>query len=103
LEVGEAYNNGQTIQELMDQYKVQRATILDHLARFALEGTPLRRGEDLQSLVDLPLERQLAALKAFEELGAQALKPVFEKLNSEISYEDLKILRLHFLSRQNNP
>ncbi|HZW03096.1 MAG TPA: DNA helicase RecQ [Anaerolineaceae bacterium] len=98
LIVGEAYNTGQSIPELMQQYGVQRSTILDHLTTFAQEGNPLRQSGELLSLIDLPDERQQAALQAFEQLGSQYLKPVFDHLGGTVTYDDLKILRLHFLS-----
>ena len=96
--VGEAYNAGQTISALMQEYGVQRGTILDHLAVFAQEGNSLRPGDDFLSLLDLPTEQQEAALQAFEQLGCKFLKPVFEHLGGVVTYDDLKDLRLHFLS-----
>jgi ATP-dependent DNA helicase RecQ len=98
--VGEAYNAGQSITELIQQYGVQRGTILDHLATFAQEGNSLRQGDDFLSLLDLPREQVEAALQAFEQLGSQYLKPVFEQMEGTVTYDDLKILRLHFLSRK---
>lgn len=96
--VGEAYNAGQSISALMQQYGVQRGTILDHLATFAQEGNPVRQSDEFLSLLDLPGEQQAAALQAFEQLGSKYLKPVFEQLGGIVTYDDLKILRLHFLS-----
>ena len=49
-EVGEAYNNGESIQELMRLYGVTLGTVLEHLARYAMDGTLLRAGEDLPAL-----------------------------------------------------
>ena len=98
--VGEAYNAGQSISALMQEYGVQRGTILDHLAAYAQDGNNLRQGDDFLSLLDLPGEQQEAALQAFEQLGSKYLKPVFEQLGGAVTYDDLKILRLHFLSRQ---
>ncbi len=104
--VGEAYNAGQTIEALRDHFQVQLGTILDHLTRYALEGNPLRDGEggspraSFLVLLSLPAEQQAAALKAFEELGVERLKPVFDRLNGAVSYEELKILRLHHLSKR---
>ncbi len=98
--VGEAYNQGETIEALMKRFQVQRLTILDHLAKYALEGHPLRSGDDLLSLLDLTDREQAAALQAFEALGTEYLKPVFDQLDGAVSYDDLKILRLHYLSRR---
>ncbi len=96
--VGEAYNAGQSISALMQQYGVQSGTILNHLTTFAQEGNPVRQGDDFLSLLDLTGEQQEAALQAFEQLGSKYLKPVFEQLGGKVTYDDLKILRLHFLS-----
>ncbi|HEX7974797.1 MAG TPA: DNA helicase RecQ [Anaerolineales bacterium] len=99
VEVAEAYNDGQPVQALMEAYRVQQGTILDHLARYVQEGNTLRPDEGLLALTSLPAEQQSAALAAFDELGAMYLKPVFDQLNGAISYEDLKIMRLYYLGR----
>ncbi|MBN1370901.1 MAG: DNA helicase RecQ [Anaerolineaceae bacterium] len=96
--VAEAYNAGQSISDLMQEYGVKRGTIIDHLAAFTQDGNALRQSEDFLSMLDLPGEQQEAALQAFEQLGSKFLKPVFEQLGGAATYDDLKILRLHFLS-----
>ena len=46
---------------------------------------------------------QQAAITAFEELGTYYLKPVFDKLNGTLNYDELKILRmLYLISKQDN-
>ncbi len=98
--VAEAYNVGQSIAELMDFFHVQQGTILDHLMKYSQEGYVLRNGNDLLSLSHLPANQQKAVLQALEELGTERLKPVFERLNGTVSYDELKIMRLHYLSQQ---
>ena len=98
--VAEAYNAGQSISDLMQEYGVKRGTIIDHLATFTQDGNALRQGDDFLSMLDLPGEQQEAALQAFEQLGSKFLKPVFERLEGAVTYDDLKILRLHFVSSQ---
>ena len=100
LEVAQAYNDGQTIEQLMEAYGVSRGTILDHLANYALEGNSLRPGEDLLALSALRPELQNAALRAFRELGGKILKPVYERLGGTVTYDELKIMRLIYLSEQ---
>jgi hypothetical protein len=95
--IGEAYNAGQSVTALIHLHGVQRGTILDHLARYALDGNPLRRGDDLPAMLELPAGQREAALQAFEELGAAFLKPVFDRLEGAVAYDDLKVLRLYFL------
>jgi ATP-dependent DNA helicase RecQ len=99
--VAEAYNSGETIQNLMERYHVTVGTILDHLARYLAAGNKLRTGEDLQSLTSATLEQQQAVFTAFDEFSPTFLKPVYDKLNGILNYNDLKILRmLYLVSRQ---
>jgi len=102
VEVAEAYNAGGTIDTLAAQYGVQRGTILDHLAKFSSEGGALRRGDDFLAESRLAAPLQQAALQAFEALGAKRLKPVFDALEGSVDYEELKLLRLHYLSNRNS-
>jgi hypothetical protein len=45
-------------------------------------------------------EQRVAAFAAFDELGPALLKPVFDKLNGTVNYDDLKTLRLLYLIDQ---
>ena len=99
--VAEAYNAGETVQRLMERYHVTTGTILDHLMRHLATGSKLRYGDDLQALVSATPEQQQAAFEAFEELSSTFLKPIYDKLNGTLNYDDLKILRmLYLISRQ---
>lgn len=100
VEVAEAYNTGETIQHLVEQYQVQPGTILDHLAKYAQEGHQLRDVEGLLAFLKITPEVQETAMALFEQSGTERLKPVFEQLNGSASYDDLKMLRIFFLNRQ---
>jgi ATP-dependent DNA helicase RecQ len=95
--VAEAFNLGETVVTLMERYHVSMGTVLEHLTRYALAGHPLRNGDDMQLLSSLPPELKQAAFSAFQELGLAYLKPVYDKLNGTVKYDDLKILRLLYL------
>ncbi len=95
--VGEAYNDGETIQNLTKQYHVTAGTILDHLTRYVSAGNNLRNGSDLQSLTSATPEQKQAAFAAFDELSPTFLKPVFDKLDGILNYDDLKVLRMLYL------
>ena len=69
-----------------------------HLTKYALAGNRLRHREDMLLPVIASPEDQQAALAAFEELGVEYLKPVFEKLEGRVNYDELKVLRLRCLS-----
>jgi len=98
--VGDAYNAGESIRNLMNRYNVSADTIVNHLTRFMAAGNPLRRTEDLTALSNLPPEQRRAVFDAFDTLGSDMLKPVYDNLNGSVNYDELKILRLCYLCRQ---
>ncbi len=95
--VAEEYNAGETILELMSQYQVSLATVLEHLTRYALAGNALRQGADLEPLSSSTAEQKQTAFGAFDELGATYLKPIYDKLGGTLAYDELKILRTLYL------
>jgi ATP-dependent DNA helicase RecQ len=102
--VAEAYNAGETIQSLMGRYRVTASTVLEHLTRSLAAGNKLRSGADLEALTSIRPELKKAAFAAFEELGPAFLKPVYDRLNGTVTYENLKVLRLlHMISQQDTP
>ena len=98
--VGEAYNAGESIENLMRRYDVTADTILNHLARFIMAGNPLRSAEDLIALSNLSPDQQLAVFKTFDTMGSDMLKPIYDKFNNTISYDELRILRLCYLCEE---
>jgi ATP-dependent DNA helicase RecQ len=99
--IAEAFNEGATIQALMEQYGFVANTILDHLSKYLLAGNRLRIGDDLLSLTSATPEQRQVVFAAFDEFSPTYLKPVFDTLNGELNYDDLKILRmLYLISKQ---
>ncbi len=95
--VGEAYNAGKSIGDLAAEYGVKTQTILNNLFSYLREGHPLR-SDGIIPLLSLDAERGEAVVRVFDDLGAEYLKPVFERLNGEISYEILGVYRLYLLA-----
>jgi ATP-dependent DNA helicase RecQ len=100
MAVSEAYNAGASIQDLMKRYDVTADTILNHLARFIMAGNPLRSAEDLIALSNLNPDQQLAVFKAFDTMGSDMLKPIYDKFNGAVNYDELRILRLCYLCEE---
>lgn len=101
--VAQAYNAGVSISELMGRYGVTAGTILDHLARYLAAGNTVRCGDDLLALAPASPDVQDAVFAAFDRLGSPYLKPVFEQLGGKVSYDDLRILRLIYLTSRDLP
>ena len=97
-QVGEAFNAGRSFEQLASEMQVRPDTIIQHLINYVLAGNALRRNGEFLALSKLPAEQQTIVLETFKKLGANRLKPVFEELGGTVSYDELKILRLHYLS-----
>lgn len=98
--IAESYNHGETLPALMQRHAISLGSLLEHLTRCALAGLTLRADPGLLALSASSPDEQQAALAAFAELGTERLKPVFEKLEGKISYDELKVLRLVALMAQ---
>ncbi len=100
--IANAFNTGNSITEVAGQFKVTPRTILEHLYKCACNGLALRaEGFEEYSRID-PAQRA-KVLAAFEKLGGNYLRPVFDALNGNVSYDELYLLRLYHLSLQNFP
>jgi hypothetical protein len=81
----------------MERHQVTQGTILEHLTKFAMAGNKLRNHGDLPSSISATPEQQQAVFAAFDELSPTLLKPVRDRLNGALNYEELKMLRLLYL------
>jgi ATP-dependent DNA helicase RecQ len=95
--IAESFNEGATVETLMERHQVKKGTILEHLTKFAMAGNKLRNNGDLQLLTSATPEQQHAAFAAFDELSPTLLKPIHDRLNGVLNYNDLKILRLLYI------
>jgi ATP-dependent DNA helicase RecQ len=96
VHVGEIFNSGRSVQEVMDIFNIKQTTVIDHLFKYLMEGYTLR-GDEIFTLSTLATDRKNAVLKAFDHYGSEYLRPVFDAFNGAVSHNDLKILRLYYL------
>ena len=91
-EVGDRFQAGESVAELMQAYEVKRGTITSHLSKYAQAGNllPVAR---LHAESSLSTETKERVLETFDELGTDALRPVFDAFNEEISYEELHLIQ----------
>jgi ATP-dependent DNA helicase RecQ len=99
VEVGELFAAGWSVQQLQAHYGVQRSTILGHLDRFQQQGGSVDV-ERVCAASALTPAQQAQVLALFDEMGAEALGPVFQALNGAISYDELYTLRVVYMLRQ---
>jgi len=98
--VGERYNQGRSIADLMAHYQVKLETVLGHLNRYHLDGHSLRP-DGLLEVIDLTSEKAdaLIAQTEAQALGLEFLSAVYKAFKGEIGYTELRILRLYALNR----
>ncbi len=96
--VGDEYNSGKSVAELLKKLDIKLSTLVNHLYVYIQEGGSINAKPLFKFLVATP-HQQKAAIKLFKENGTLALKPIFDKLEGNVSYEDLHILRICFLSK----
>ncbi|MBU4121367.1 MAG: HRDC domain-containing protein, partial [Proteobacteria bacterium] len=101
LVIGERFNQGRTIEQLAGDFNIRRDTVLSHLYQCLWENHPLRQNDFLMNS-SLTEDQRQSVLSSFARLGTELLRPVFEDLNGTIPYEELKLLRLHHLCRDQN-
>ena len=94
--IGEQYNTGSSIKDIMCEFSIKESTVIDNLYKFIQDGNPLRSDKVLD-LSKVPETRRDAVFNVFAGLGAEFLRPVFEAFNGEINYDELKVLRLLYL------
>ncbi len=100
IHVGDIFNSGRSVAEIMDIFNIKQTTVIDHLNKYVNQGLALRCDE-VFTLSTLPPDQKNVVLKAFDQCGSEYLKPAFDALNGEVSYDDLKILRLYYLGKKN--
>ena len=92
-EVGERFRTGESLNQLMQAYGVKRQTIISHLERYMQSGGVLPV-ERFRAESRLSSETQDQVLAAFDELGADFLRPVFDALDKSVGYDELHLARI---------
>ena len=100
--IGERFQAGESIAELVQAERANRHYICVCLDKYARAGNPLP-AERLYAQSTLSPENRERVLEIFDELGPDRLRPIFEELNEEICYEELRLIRaIYWTIRSSN-
>ncbi len=89
------WKEGKSLKEIAKARKLKVRTIFDHIEHL-FEKNEISR-EEIMRLCDPKLKKALPRInKIFEKIGKEKLTPVFEKLEGDFSYDDLRIARMLF-------
>ncbi|AFY61844.1 DNA helicase RecQ [Synechococcus sp. PCC 6312] len=81
------FQNGLYPQDIAKSLEMKVQRVYEHLA----DGIEAGQIASIEKLVSS--ERQTTMLKAFDKHGADRLKPIYEELNEQFSYEELRVVR----------
>jgi ATP-dependent DNA helicase RecQ len=95
--IAEAFNDGATVQSLMERHQVTQGTILEHLTKYVAAGNALYNDQGLQSLTSATPAQQQAVFAVFDEVGHQFLKPAFDAIAGKLGYDELRALRILYI------
>ncbi|MFP4548173.1 MAG: DNA helicase RecQ [Fidelibacterota bacterium] len=95
IEVGEMFNQGAGIEEIMQHYQVQAKTVIKHLHNFIQEGHRLNHSIAMPEEINDTLRQKI--FKSFDTHGPEFLKPVFTDLNESVDYDLLHYARLIYI------
>lgn len=98
-EVALAFNDGRSVPTIAQDYGVQPLTVIEHLWKYAQAGNELS-SDGVAALSALDAASQEKVLAVFAEHGPNLLRPVYEALGEQISYDELHILRIVYLCRR---
>ena len=88
-ESGRLVSSGLSLSDTAEKRGLKETTILGHLERLVRAGVPIT----LHSAIPPP-ERVRRIEEAFANLGYELLRPVWEELGGDFSYEELRLVRI---------
>ncbi|MEX1301139.1 MAG: DNA helicase RecQ [Desulfotignum sp.] len=94
--VGRLYQDGMSVRDIANQFHVKQITVIHHLYRYFQDGNRIESGHVIDACSLSPEVREKVR-QGFDTQGYQFLKPVFEAMDRKIPYDDLHVLRIHYL------
>ena len=88
-ESGRLVSSGLSLSETAERRGLKETTILGHLERLVRAGVPITMYSAMP-----PPERVRRIEEAFAHLGYELLRPVWEELGGDFSYEELRLVRI---------
>ncbi|MEI6290828.1 MAG: RQC domain-containing protein, partial [Chloroflexota bacterium] len=98
--IGAEFLNGMETALLAEKYQLPISSIVSYLLKYSAEVSLLPRIPALYSLAETPPEIQQRVFSAFNEHTTDLLKPIFEIMEEKVSYDELRLLKLIFLTEQ---
>lgn len=92
-ETVDLYQQGNSLEQIMQIRQLARSTILTHLTE------AIQEGHDLDLFPLISFDKRAAIEKVIAELGAERLAPIKEKLPADISFDEIRLVAAFFRRR----
>jgi ATP-dependent DNA helicase RecQ len=93
-QVGELFNQRKSIPEIAAHFDVKENTVLSNLLKFVKAGNSISP-ERILRFSNLNKEKIDQVIKAFDEHGPDMLRPIFEAMDEQVSYDELRVIQLY--------
>jgi ATP-dependent DNA helicase RecQ len=94
FEVGQMFREGKKVAEIASEIGVKEGTVVGYLRKFVKAGHSIP-SENILEASGLSKVDMGKVHKAFEKHGYELLRPVYDALNEEISYDELRVVQLY--------
>ncbi len=102
VEVGELFIKLNCLEHMQATLKIKRHTLLNHLLKYHTEVARLPQTDAFIRQSNLIAQQQTRVLAAMQQHGANRLRPIFDELQQQVSYDELHLLRLHYLANESH-
>jgi ATP-dependent DNA helicase RecQ len=99
--IGKELNSGKSVSSILSNYNFKVDTLVEHVIKYSNSVAPIDP-QGLFEYVKCSTQKQEEIYNHFEELGDEFLRPIYDAMNAEVSYLELRILRLHYLFKLNS-
>ena len=96
--IGDELNSGKSVNSILSEYNFKIDTLVEHVSKYSNLVAPINP-QGLFEYVGCNAQAQAEVYKHFEKFGDEFLRPIYDAMNAEVSYLELRILRLGYLFR----
>ncbi|MDZ7808246.1 MAG: DNA helicase RecQ [Gracilimonas sp.] len=98
-QVGQMFKSGKTIADIASEIDVKEGTVVNYLSKFVKAGQSIQTDNILKAshLRDSDMKK---VRKAFDKHGHELLRPIFDTLNEEVSYDQLRVVQLYLMVQE---
>ena len=97
-QVGQAFNDGQSIDHLAEEHGVKQVTIIKHLKKYLEEGNDLRT-EGIAEASSLSIRKRDEVMQVMDDVGEWMLRIVYNELDKEVGYSELRVMQLYYMAQ----